>query len=51
MPDELWMEVHDAVQELVVKTYPRNRNVKKTNWLSQEVLEIAEKRSKSKGEK
>ena len=52
MPEELWMEVHDIVQEAVIKTIPRKKKCKKAKWLS-EALQIAEKRRevKSKGEK
>ena len=45
MPEELWMEVHDIVQEAVIKTIPK----KKTKSLSEEVLQIAEKRREVKG--
>ena len=53
MPDELWTEVHDIVQETGIKTIPMEKNCKKTKWLSDEVLQIAVKRRelKSKGEK
>ena len=53
MPDELWVEVHDIVQEAVRKTIPKKRKCQKAKWLSQEALQIAEKRreAKSKGEK
>ena len=53
MPEELWMEVHDIVQEAVIKTIPKKKKCKKTKWLSVEALQIAEKRreAKSKGEK
>ena len=53
MPEELWMEVHDTVQEAVVKTIPKKKKCKKAKWLSGEVLQIAVKRRevKSKGEK
>ena len=53
MPEELWMEVHDIVQEVVIKTIPKKKKCKKANWLSEEALQIAEKRreAKSKGEK
>ena len=53
MPDELWTEVHDIVQETGIKTIPMEKNCKKTKWLSHEVLQIAVKRRelKSKGEK
>ena len=53
VPDELWMEVHDIVQEVVIKTIPKEKKCKKAKWLSEEALQIAEKRreAKSKGEK
>ena len=51
MPDELWMEVHDTVQETGIKTTPKEKKDKKAKWLSEEALQIAEKRSKGKGEK
>ena len=51
MPDELWTEVHDIVQEVVIKTIPKKKKCKKAKWLSEEALEIAEKRkAKGKGE-
>ena len=52
VPDELWMEVCDIVQETGIKTIPP-KNAKKAKWLSQEALQIAEKRidAKGKGEK
>ena len=53
MPDELWMEVRDTVQETGIKTIPMEKKCKKAKWLSEEVLQIAVKRRevKSKGEK
>ena len=53
MPEELWMEVHDVVQEAVIKTIPKKKRCKKAKWLSEEALQIAEKRRevKGKGEK
>ena len=53
MPDELWMEVHDIVQETGMKTTPMEKKSKKAKWLSGEALQIAVKRRevKSKGEK
>ena len=53
MPDELWTEVRDIVQETGIKTIPRKRNAKKAKWLSEEALQIAVKRweAKIKGEK
>ena len=53
MPEELWSEVHDIVQEAVIKIIPKKKKCKKAKWLSEEVLQIAEERreTKSKGEK
>ena len=53
MPDELWMEVRDIVQETGIKTMPMEKKCKKEKWLSEEALQIALKRreGKSKGEK
>ena len=53
MPDELWMEVHDIVQKAVIKTISEKKKCKKAKWLSEEALQIVEKRreAKSKGEK
>ena len=53
MPEELWTEVHDTVQEAGIKTIPIEKNCKKAKWLSGEALQIAVKRreAKSKGEK
>ena len=53
MPDELWNEVRDIVQETGSKTIPMEKKCKKAKWLSEEALQIAEKRreAKSKGEK
>ena len=45
MPKELWMEVHDIVQEAGIKTIPKKKKCKKAKWLSEEALQIAEKRS------
>ena len=44
VPAELWMEVHDTVQETGIKTIPRKNKCKKTKWLSEEALQIAVKR-------
>ena len=49
VPEELWMEVHYIVQEAVIKTIPRKKKCKKAKWLSEETLQIAEKRRKAKG--
>ena len=53
MPDELWTEVPDIVQETGSKTIPKKKKYKKAKWLSEETLQIAVKRreAKSKGEK
>ena len=53
VPKELWTEVHDIVQEAVIKTIPKKKKCKKAKWLSEEALQIAVKRreAKSKGEK
>ena len=51
MPDELWMEVHDIVQETRINTIPQKKKCKKAKWLSEEALEIAERKVKGKGEK
>ena len=53
VPDELWTEVHDIVQETGIKTIPMEKKCKKVKWLSEEALQIAEKRTevKGKGEK
>ena len=53
VPDELWMEVHDIVQETGSKTIPKKKKCKKPKWLSEKALQIAVKRreAKSKGEK
>ena len=52
MPDELWMEFHDIVQEAVIKTIPKKKKCKKAKYLSEEALQIAVKRRevKTKGE-
>ena len=53
VPEELWIEVHDSVQEAGIKTIPKKKKFKKAKWLSEEALQIAVKRreTKSKGEK
>ena len=53
VPDALWNEVHDIVQETGIKTIPMEKKCKKAKWLSEEALQIAVKRreAKSKGEK
>ena len=49
MPEELWTEVRDIVQEAVIKTIPKKKKCKKAKWLSYEALQIAEKRREAKG--
>ena len=49
MPDELWMELCDTVQETGIKTIPKKKKYKKAKWLSEEALQIAEKRKEVKG--
>ena len=53
VPEELWMEVHDIVQEAVIKTIPKKKKCKKGKWSSEEVLQVTEERRqvKCKGEK
>ena len=53
VPDELWIEVHDIVQETGIQTIPKKKKCKKAKWLSEEALQIAEKRREatSKGKK
>ena len=47
--EELWTEVHDIVQEAVIKTIPKKKKWKKAKWLSEEALQMAEKRREAKG--
>ena len=49
MPDELWMELCDIVKETGIKTIPKKKKLKKTKWLSEEALQITEKRKDAKG--
>ena len=49
MPGELWTEVHDIIQETGIKTIPKKNKYKNTKWLSEEALQIAEKRRQAKG--
>ena len=49
VPDELWTEVHDIVQETGIKTITMEKKCKKAKWLSEEALQIAEKRREAKG--
>ena len=50
-PEELWMEVHNIIQEAVIKTIPKEKKCKKAKWLSEKALQIAEKRSESQRRK
>ena len=49
VPEELWMKVRDIVQEAGIKTIPKKKKCKKTKWLSEEALQIAEKGKEAKG--
>ena len=49
VPEEPWMEVHDIVQEAMIKTIPKKKKHRKAKWLSEEALQIAEKRREAKG--
>ena len=49
VPEELWMEVRNTVQEAVIKTIPKKKKCKKAKWLPEEALQIAEKRRETKG--
>ena len=49
VPEELWTEVHDIVQEVVIKTIPKRKKCKKAKWLFEGALQIAEKRRETKG--
>ena len=51
MPEELWTEVCNNVQEVVIKTIPKKKKCKKAKWLSEEDLQIAEKRRDKKKKK
>ena len=53
MPEELWTEVHDILQEVVIQDHPQKKKCKKAKWLSEKALQIAVKRRevKGKGEK
>ena len=50
MPEELWMEVHDIVQDTGIKTIPKKKKCNKEIWLSEGALQIAEKRRDTKGQ-
>ena len=49
VPDELWMEVRDIIQEAGIKAIPKKKKCKKAKWLSEEALQIAKKRREAKG--
>ena len=49
LPEELWMEVHDIVQQTVIKNIPKKKKCKKAKWLSEMALQIPEKRREAKG--
>ena len=49
VPEELWTEIHDIVQEAVIKTIPKKKKCKTAKWLSEEALQIAVKRREAKG--
>ena len=48
VPEELWMEIYNTVQEAVIKTIPKEKKCKKSKWLSEKALQIAEKEGKQK---
>ena len=48
VPEELWTEIHNIVQEMVIKTVPKKKKCKKAKWLPEEVLQIAKKRREVK---
>ena len=48
VPEELWTEVHNTIQEAVIKTIPKKKKCKKAKWLSEEALQIAVKRREEK---
>ena len=49
VPEEPWTEVHNIIQEAVIKAIPKKQKYKKAKWLSEEVLQITEKRGEAKG--
>ena len=49
VPEELWLEVHDIVQQAVIKTIPKKKKCKKAKWLSEKALQIDERRREAKG--
>ena len=48
MPEEIWREVHDIVQEAVIQTIPKKKKCKKAKWFTEEALQVAEKRKEAK---
>ena len=51
VPKEVWMEVHNIIQEVMIKTIPRKKKCKEAKWLSEETLQSAEKRREMKGKR
>ena len=51
MPEELWTEVYNTVQEAVTESIPKKKKCKKANWLVEEALQITEERRKAKGKR
>ena len=51
VPEEIWMKVHDIVQQVVIKAIPKIKKFKRAKWLSEEALQIAEKRREVKGKR
>ena len=51
VPEELWLEVHDTAQDVVIKTIPKKKKCKKAKWLSEEALQIAVKKSERQRKK
>ena len=49
VPEEIWMKVHDIVQEVVIKAIPKIKKFKRAKWVSEEALQIAQKRREAKG--
>ena len=49
VPEELWMEIHDIVQKAGIKTSPEKKKCKREKWLSEEALQIAQKKREAKG--
>ena len=51
MPEELWTEVYNTIQEVATETIPKKKKCKKANWLVEEALQITEERRKAKGKR